>query len=278
MKFDNLNFTFYKGMNVRHTLLLILLIAGLVWVPTKESFADYKNADIVEHLGKSLPMNMKFKDSEGNEVLLKNLINKPTVIDFCYYRCSGICTPLMAEISNVIGKVDLQPGKDYDIISISIDQNETPAIAARKKRSMIGLVDRKIPADSWRFLTGDSVNIARLSSVAGFHFKRTIGGFLHKGVLIFVDKNGKICRYVHPGYTSRGDFQILPTDFEMSVHDAEMGSISSTIANVLQTCFSFRPKGKDMLVLSLVVATGLLVLTTVLIVIKKANPNKGNRK
>ena len=265
-------------MIVSRPLLFILFIICISWIPAKKTFADYNNAEVVEHLGKVLPLDLKFKDSEGNEVLLKDLINKPTVIDFCYYRCAGICTPLMAEISNVIGKVELQPGKDYDIISISIDQNETPAIAARKKRSMIGLVDRKIPADSWKFLTGDSLNIAKLSAAAGFHFKRTIGGFLHKGVLIFVDKNGKICRYVHPGYTSRGDFQILPSDFKMSIKDAEMGSVTSTIASVLQTCFSFRPKGKDMLVLSLVVATGLLVLTTVLIVIKKANPNKGNRK
>lgn len=265
-------------MNVRRPLLLIIFITCISWLPAGKTFADYNNANVVEHLGKVLPLNLKFVDSEGKEVLLKDLINKPTVIDFCYYRCSGICTPLMTEISDVIGKVDLQPGKDYDIISLSIDQNETPAIAARKKRSMIGLVNRKIPADSWRFLTGDSLNIAKISAVAGFHFKRTIGGFLHKGVLIFVDKNGKICRYVHPGYTSRGDFQILPSAFKMSVKDAEMGSVTSTIANVLQTCFSFKPKGKDTLVLALVVLTGLLAFASVLIVIKKANPNKGNRK
>ena len=265
-------------MIVKRSFVLVLLATALAWIPAKKTFADYKDANVVEHLGKTLPLNLKFKDSEGKEVLLKDLINKPTVIDFCYYRCAGICTPLMAEISNVIGKVEMQPGKDYDIISISIDQNETPAIAARKKRSMIGLVDRKIPQNSWRFLTGDSLNIAKLTAVAGFHFKRTLGGFLHKGILVFVDKNGKICRYVHPGYTSRGDFQILPNDFKMSIKEAEMGSVTSTIANVLQTCFSFKPQGKDMLVLSLVVATGLMVIFMVLIVIKKANPNKGNRK
>ncbi len=245
-----------------------------LFIFNNSSFADYNTAKVVEHLGKTIPLNLKFVNSEGKQVTLKELVNKPTVLDFCYYRCSGICTPLMAEISNVIGRVKLEPGKDYDIISISIDQNETPAIAARKKRSMVGLINRKIPDSSWTFLTGDSVNIYKLTDAAGFEFKRTIGGFLHKGVLIFVDKNGKICRYVNPGYTSRGDFQILPSDFKMSIMDASKSDVASTIANVLQTCFSFRPKGKDLLVLSLVVAAGLLSIASVLIIIKKANPNK----
>jgi len=253
---------------------IILFFLVALSVSLSSTYADYNNAKVVQHLGKKIPLDLVFLNSKGDTVQLKNLINKPTVIDFCYYRCVGICTPLMTEISDVIGKVKYEPGKDYDIISISIDQNETPEMAAQKKHAMVGLVNRKIPDSAWVFLTGDSTNIYKLTDVAGFQFKRTRGGFLHKGVLVFVDKDGKIVQYVSPGYTNKGDFQILPSGFEVAIEGAQSGKISSTIASVLKTCYTFIPKGKDFWVLMLVLATGIIVVFTVLFIIKRVNPKK----
>ena len=238
------------------------------------AYADYNTAKVVQHLGNKIPLNLKFINSKGDTVQLKNLIDKPTVIDFCYYRCVGICTPLMVEISDVIGKVKYEPGKDYDIISISIDQNETPVMAAQKKHAMVGLINRKIPDSAWVFLTGDSTNIYKLTDAAGFQFKRTRGGFLHKGVLIFVDKDGKIVQYLSPGYTNKGDFQILPTGFEVAVEGAQHSRISETISSVLKTCYTFIPKGKDFWVLMIVLAAGAIVVFTVLFIIKRFNPKR----
>jgi protein SCO1/2 len=233
-------------------------------------YADYNSADVIRHLGKTIPLNLKFVNSKGKQVQLKDLLNKPTVIDFCYYRCAGICTPLMVEITDVIGKIKYEPGKDYKIISISIDQNETPDMAASKKRTMMGLISREVPDSAWTFLTGDSTSIYKLTGAAGFEFKRTYGGFRHKGVLVFVDKTGKIVRYMNPNYTRKGDFQILPTAFELSIDDASNGIVKSTIANVLATCYSFIPKGKDAYILLLVLFVGLLTAAIVIVIIKKA--------
>jgi len=69
----------------------------------KSAFADYDSAEIVHHLGETVPLDLTYTNSDGNKVLLKDLINKPTVLDFCYYHCAGICTPLMMEVSDVIG-------------------------------------------------------------------------------------------------------------------------------------------------------------------------------
>ena len=237
-------------------------------------YADYKEAKIVKHLGNKLPLDLVFVNSKGEKIKLSELINKPTIIDFCYYRCAGICTPLMTEIADVIGKVKYNPGKDYDILSISIDQNETPEMATQKKHAMIGLINRKIPDSAWMFLTGDSTNIYRLTDAAGFHFKRTYGGFLHKGVLIFVDKTGKIVQYLSPGYTQKGDFQILPSRFEVAIEGAQTGEISSTIESVLKTCYTFIPKGKDAFVFGLILFTGSVTIVIVLIIIKRVKPRR----
>ena len=232
--------------------------------------ADYDSAEIVHHLGSRVPLDLTFTDSNGREVLLKDLINKPTVLDFCYYNCAGICTPLMLEISDVIGKVKYEPGADYKIISISIDQNETSKMARDKKKAMIGMADRDVPDSAWVFLTGDSTNIYKLTDVAGFRFKRSYGGFLHKGVLIFLDKTGRIVQYLDPGYKKTGDFSILPSSFELAVKKAGTGEVTSTIEQVLQTCYSFIPKGNDLLVLMLVMASGIISVAIVFVVIKKA--------
>ncbi len=241
----------------------------------KSIYADYKEAKVVKHLGNKLPLNLVFVNSKGEKVQLSDLITKPTIIDFCYYRCSGICTPLMTEIADVIGKVKYEPEKDYDILSISIDQNETPEMAAQKKRAMLGLINHKIDESGWLFLTGDSTNIYKLTDAAGFEFKRTYGGFLHKGVLIFVDKSGEIVQYLSPGYNNKGDFQILPSRFEVALEGARAGEISSTIESVLKTCYTFIPKGKDALVFGLILLTGVLVIITVIIIIKKVKPRGG---
>ncbi len=253
--------------------LSIITLASL-FICINPAYADYNSAKVVRHLGDHIPLNLQFVNSDGEHVLLKDLITKPTVLDFCYYRCSGICTPLMVELSSVIGKVKYIPGKDYNIISISIDQNETPKMAAEKKHAMLSLVNIKIPDSSWIFLTGDSTSIYKLTGAAGFEFQRSYGGFIHKGVLVFVDKTGKIVRYMNPNYTRKGDFQILPAAFELSIEDASSGIVKSTIENVLATCASFIPKGKDAYILLLIFIVGFLTISTVIIIIKKAKVAK----
>lgn len=249
-------------------LMILFLACGSV-------YADDNTPEVVEHLGNKIPLNIKLKNSRGQQVLLKDLINKPTVIDFVYYRCPGICTPLMMEVSDVIGKVKYEPGKDYNIISISIDQNETSEMAADKKHAMVGMSTREIPDYAWTFLTGDSVSIFKLAKAAGFGFKRNYTGFLHKGVLIFVDKEGKIVQYLSPGYLKETEgFQILPSEFELAIKKASKSEVTPTLAKVLQTCYSFVPKGRSMIVLLLVLASGLITVTAVFIIIRKANIRK----
>ena len=135
-------------------------------------------------------------------------------------------------------------------------------------------MERKIPDTAWTFLTGDSTNIYKLTDIAGFHFRRSYNGFLHKGVLIFIDKDGTIVQYMSPKYNRKGDFEILPSGFEVAIEGAQHVTISETIQTVLKTCYTFIPKGKDLVVMGLVLLTGLIVIVTVIIIIKKSKPGR----
>ena len=251
----------------------IIKISLVIILISASGFAEennYKSDEVVVHTGKYIPLNLYFTDAAGKKVLLKNIIDKPTVIDFGYFRCTGICTPLMTEISDVIGKVDLTPGKDYNIICLSIDENETPAMAAQKKDELLGLVRRSIDPSSWKFLTGDSLSIKKITDAVGFHFYRSGNIIVHKVVLVFVDKNGKICSYLQPGYNRRGDFTILPSEFQMAVIDASKGTIDPGVLDALQTCLGIK-KG-NLYVFFTIFIVGIFTIVATLLIIKKSKP------
>ena len=74
-----------------------------------------------EKQGQYADLDTKLVNENGDTVLLKDIINKPTILNLVYFRCPGTCSPLMWGISKFIDEVDLQLGKDYDVVTISFD-------------------------------------------------------------------------------------------------------------------------------------------------------------
>jgi protein SCO1/2 len=254
-----------------------LFVTVLILAFTFISKADNKKIEIGidEQLGKSIPLQAQFLDENGNKVLLRDLFTKPTVLSFVYYNCPGICSPLLMELSDIITKTDLVLGVDYNIVVISMDELETPSDAENSKQTFLKAVDKNIPPESWRFLTGDSVTIKKVADAAGFYFKRSGKDFLHSGAFIFVDKEGKICRYLFPSFSERSGFGILPFDFKMSVIETSEGKVTPTIAKVLQFCFSYDPEGQTyVLNFTRIFGVGILFLVLVLILYIRFKPKK----
>lgn len=224
-------------------LLKLILISFLL---IHSAFGNDKKIEvgIDEQLGKYFSLDSKFQNESGETILLKDLIDRPVVIAFVYYQCPSICNPLMLEIADVVNKVDLNLGTDYRIICISINDDETPAIAVSKKNNFLGMINHKVNSNAWVFLTGDSTNILKSTQSAGFYFKRNGEDFAHTSSLIFLDPHGKICRYIFPDYSDSRGFGILPFDFKMALIEASDGRVGTTIARVLQYCFSYSPEGQ----------------------------------
>lgn len=242
---------------------IFLLIYLLFTLFSFKIFADEKQIEvgIDEQLGKTIPMQEYFVDENGDKVLLKNLFAKPTVFAFVYYNCPGICSPLLMELTNVINKTDLVIGVDFNVVVLSIDELETPKDAITKKQTFFQAFDKTVPPESWKFLTGDSATIKKIADAAGFYYKRQGKDFLHNGAFIFIDNQGKICRYLFPSYTDRRGFGILPFDFKMAVLETSKGKISPTMAKVLQLCFRYDPEGKTyVLSFTRIFGAGILIL------------------
>jgi protein SCO1 len=240
-------------------------------------FPSHKHIEvgIDEQLGKTIPLHQHFLDENGNKVLLKDLFTKPTVLAFVYYNCSGICTPLLMELANTINKSDLVLGVDYNIVVISMDDRETSKDALTKKGIIFQTLDKEVPPESWKFLTGDSASIINVTNAAGFYFERQGKDFLHTGAFIFLNEKGKICRYLFPSYTDRRGFGILPFDFKMGILETSEGRISPTIGKVLQFCFKYDPQGKTyVLNLTQIFGAIILVLVAIFLLFLKFKPKK----
>lgn len=214
---------------------------------------------VEEQLGAYLPLDTKFSDEYGKEYSLRELFTKPTVLAFVYYECPGICSPLLMELADIINKTDLVIGVDYNVVTISMDENEKPENAINRKEVYLKTIDKNIPPESWKFLTGDSASIRAVSDKAGFYFKREGKDFRHAGTFIFVDSKGKICRYLFPAFSERSGFGILPFDFKMAIYETSEGKIAPTVAKVLQFCFTYKPEGRSY-VLNLTRIFGVLIL------------------
>ncbi|MBN1821466.1 MAG: SCO family protein [Prolixibacteraceae bacterium] len=194
---------------------------------------------IVEHLNDYLPDSISLINEEGEQVWLQDIIDKPTVINFVYFRCPGICSPLMEAIAGVMEKSDLVPGEDYQVLTISFDPTETIDLGIKKKANYLNLMDTKKDqaAKGWHFFVSDSASIVRATNSTGFKYKRTGNDFLHAASVTVVSPEGKITRYLNGLY-------FLPFEWKMAIIEASEGKPGPTLNKVLNFCFSYDPKGQ----------------------------------
>lgn len=198
---------------------------------------DKPEVGIVEQLGKTLPLDLTFKDSSGKDVRLNDLIDKPTVLSLVYFHCPTVCKPLLGAKTDVLDRIDLTAGKDYKALTISFNEDETPENAKTIKDHFLQRSRKKIPADAWHFLTGDKETIKKLTDSLGFYFKRDGADFIHPTGLIMISPQGKITRYFN-------GLAYLPFDIKLGLLEASEGKIGPTISKILLYCFRYDPEGK----------------------------------
>ena len=212
----------------------------MLFVPILILFGNQQNEikiGIDEHIGAKLPMDAVFVKANGDTLKLSEMINKPFLLDLVYYNCPGICHPLLSELTWAVDRIQMEPGKDFQVVALSFDPNENHFLAAKWQKNYISSMKRTMPKDSWLFLTGDSVNIKKITEVMGFHYEPKDKNFIHAGAIISVSPDGKISRYIY-GSTFN------PFDLKMALIDAQNEKTRPTSAKLLQLCFSYDPSGR----------------------------------
>lgn len=229
---------------------------------------------IVEHLDEYIPDDIVFHNFDSTEVNLKSLIDKPTVVSFVYYTCPGLCNPLLNGLAEVIDRSDLILGKDYQVITISIEPNDIIEVGKGKKRNLIASMknnQRVFDQDAWIWIKGDQENITKATDALGFKYKKDGKDYVHAAAIMVVSPKGKITRYLHGTY-------FLPFDLKMALIEANEEKSGPTISKVLKFCFSYDAEGKKY-VFNITKVTGIIILSAALIfflvlILRKPKKNK----
>jgi protein SCO1 len=192
---------------------------------------------IDEKLGMQVAMDVVLKDESGTDVMLRQLVDKPTILMFNYFRCPGICPVLINNMVEVVNRIQLEPGKDFRLIAVSFDPRDTPELAHEKKANYLNQMRRAFVPDAWHFLTGSAENSKIVADSAGFNYRRQGDMYAHPGAIIVLTPKGTISHYLY-------GTSFVPAEVEMAVKEAAGGQVIPTISRALAFCYTYDPEGR----------------------------------
>ncbi len=252
---------------------LLLLATPRAWAQAAASTSSaptFTNQEVGvdEKLGQNVPLDLVLKGEDGQPVTLRSLINKPTILTLNYFRCAGICTPQLNGLAEALNKVEAVPGKDFQVITVSFDDRDTPEMAAQKRTNYLAEMTRPFPPSAWRFLTGDAATTRALADSVGFKYKRVGDGFIHAAAAMVLSPTGKVTRYMY-GIT------YLPADVDMALQEAARNEAHPSINKLLSFCFSYDPQGRKYVVNFTRLSMALTLLAAIIFAIVLFSKGRG---
>ena len=219
-----------------------------------------KEVGIDQKLNDEIPLNLKFRDEHGKPVELAQYFgSKPVILTLVYYNCPMLCTQVLNGLDRSLETLPMSIGKDFNVVTVSIDPTERPALAEAKQVLYTVMYNRPGAQQGWHFLTGDEPQIKQLADAVGFRYAYDPDSkqYAHASAIMILTPEGKISRYFYGvSYPTR--------DMRFGLEDASQGKIGSPVDAVLLFCYHYDPHtGKYGLLISRVIQLGGIV--TVLI-------------
>jgi len=198
---------------------------------------------MTQHLNAQLPLDAAFVDDEGKPVTLAKYFDgkHPAVLTTVYYNCPMLCSEEMDGLTSALEMVHLVPGKDFQIVIISIDPTETPKLAAEKKAFYLRRYGHPETAAGWHYLTGQAPAIDAVTKTVGFGYVRVPGPdgrltqYAHASSIEIATPAGKLAQY----YLG---VEYSPKDVLLGLIDASGNHIGSPVANILTYCYHYDPQ------------------------------------
>jgi protein SCO1/2 len=215
-----------------------------------------------QNLGAKIPLDLAFKDETGRDVVLGDYFGeRPVVLSLVYYECPMLCTISLNGLARALEVLSFVPGQEFEVLTISFDPDEGPALAAAKKRAYMASYEKKEEgARGWHFLTGDAEAIDRLTRAVGFRYAwdEETKQFAHPAGILVVTPDGTISHYLF-------GVEFSPRDLRLALVAAGAGEVGNPVDQVLLYCFQYDPKtGKySASILNIVRIAGLVTLLAI---------------
>jgi protein SCO1/2 len=190
-----------------------------------------------QHLNEQVPLHLTFHDEAGRAVQLADYLGqKPVILTLNYYDCPMLCPLVLEGLLHSLRALSFNIGEQFDVVTVSIDARETPALAASTKARYVRDYGRPGVAAGWHFLTGAEASIQGLTQAAGFQYAYDAakGEYAHAAGLMILTPQGRIARYMY-------GVEFSPRDLRLALVEAAANRIGSRIDQLLLFCYHYDP-------------------------------------
>lgn len=209
--------------------------------------AELMAIDVEEHLGDTVPLELIFTDETGRTATLGEflLADKPNMIVLGYYQCPMLCNLVFNGLADGVNDLGWPLAERYNILSISIAPDETPELAAAKKRNYAKTVTDSGFNSGWLFLTGSADQSKALADAIGFkyYWDESTEQWAHPALVTLLAPDGTISRYLY-------GIQFEERDLRLGLVEASQGKVGSTIDRIILYCFHYDPDAGGYVVLA----------------------------
>jgi protein SCO1 len=191
-----------------------------------------------QRLGESVPLDLAFTDEAGRSVKLADYFGKkPVVLSLVYYDCPMLCTLGLNGLAGALEVLSFVPGQEFEVLTVSFDSRETPALAAAKKKAYMARYRRPGAHAGWHFLTGSDESIAALTRAVGFRYvwDEATRQFAHPAGVVVLTPEAKISHYLF-------GVEYAPKDLRLALVAAASGRIGNAADQLLLYCYSYDPQ------------------------------------
>lgn len=222
---------------------MIALPLAAVLLGTAPIAADVRDPDpdVVEKLGELVPRDLVLRAEDGSDLRVGSLLDgrRPVVLTLGYFRCEQLCSVTLRGQMEALKGSRLVLGDDYVSVTVSISEEETPAIAEERRTHWLEAFGRPEAEEHWRFLTGDPASVRALADAVGFGYDRVPGtsDYRHPAVIVVLAPDGRVSRYLY-GVRFPG------RDVRLALVEAANGRVGTSFDRVLLTCMRWDPASR----------------------------------
>ena len=192
---------------------------------------------MTQKIDNQVPLDATFKDENGKTVKFGDYLGKkPVMLNLISYTCTQVCTAEAEVLQNTLKDLPFRVGNEFDIVTVSIDERDTTAMAQAHQAESLGNYGHKESKNGWHFLTGDKQSIKALADSIGFRyvFDPTNKEYLHPDGLILLTPEGRVSRYFYKlDYPAR--------DVKFGLMEASQNKLGSPLDSFALTCFHYNP-------------------------------------
>ena len=212
-----------------------------------------RDVGIDQKLDEAVPLDLEFFDEAGRPVRLREFFGtRPVVLALVYYECPMLCTQVLNGLVGSLEGLTFNPGEDFEVVVVSFDPGETPALAADKRQTYLRRYGRRGTEAGWHFLTGREASIKALTGAVGFRYAydEAIDQYAHPAAMTVLTADGRVSKYLY-------GIEFAPRDLRLALVEAGEGRIGTAVDQALLFCYHYDPEtGRYGLVVMNLVRTG----------------------